>query len=68
MKARYTYITEKSKFRFTIGRDSDDVEKLVLPSIVFVNTSHREFKESKRKGFMLIFGWWDFSISFGFLK
>ncbi|QQO97175.1 hypothetical protein Nekkels2_77 [Cellulophaga phage Nekkels_2] len=55
-------------YRFSIGRNKEDVEKLVLPSIVYINTNHLEFKETRRIGFMLIFGWWDWSIKIGIIK
>ena len=55
-------------YRFKIGRDKEDVEKLVIPSIIFINTNHESFKETRLKGFMVCFGWWDYSIKFGIIK
>ena len=53
------------KWRFSIGRDKADPEKAVTPMIMYINTNHSAFTDVKRKCFMLIFGWWDFSIKFG---
>ena len=54
-------------FRFSISRDKYDPEKSVLPTILFINTNHPYFKGGSRKGFMLAFGWWDFSIKLWFV-
>ena len=47
----------------SVGKE--DVEKMVLPAIVYINTNHKSFKETRRKGFMICFGWWDWSIKIG---
>ena len=53
------------RWRFIASRTPEDVEKMVLPSIIYINTNHKEFKETRRKGFMICFGWWDWSIKIG---
>lgn len=53
------------RFYFDIGRAKSDVEKCVLPTILFINTNHNAFTNLRRKGFLLCFGWWDFSVKFG---
>lgn len=58
----------KNHFRFYIGRDKKDVEKAILPTIIFVNTNHPTFKELRSKGFMVIIGWWDFNIKIGVIS
>jgi len=52
-------------FVFTIGRNSMDAEKSVLPTILYINTNHPHFADSRHRGFVLVFGWWDFSIKVG---
>jgi len=52
------------KWRFLIGRRKADTEKAVLPTILFINTNHPAFTDFRRKGFMIVIGWWDFSIKF----
>jgi hypothetical protein len=54
-----------NRYYFSIGRSKGDPEKLVLPSIVFVNANHKAFEEVRHRGFMLCLGWWDFSIKIG---
>ena len=49
------------------GRNPEDPEKGVLPCIVFVNPKHPEFGEFKRSGFVIVIGWWDWSIKFGLI-
>ena len=55
-------------FRFKAGRDIKSVEKAVLPAIIYINTNHSEFTDVRRKGFMIVVGWWDWSIKFGIIK
>ena len=52
---------------FTIGRNKEDCEKMVLPSIILINTNHEAFKELKTKGIVIAIGWWDCSIKFGII-
>lgn len=58
-----------TKYRY--GRDKEQAEKAVLPTIVFINTNHPSFNEEnndlRRKGFTLSFGWWDWSFTVGFI-
>jgi hypothetical protein len=50
------------------NRQKQDAEKLVFPGVVFVNTRHKAFSEEDRKpGFLLFFGWWDWSACFGII-
>ena len=51
-------------FYFIAGRDTKDVEKAILPTLLFVNANHPSFDELRAPGFMLCVGWWDFSIKF----
>jgi len=51
--------------KFIARRAKEDPEKCVLPTIVFINTNHPAFEKGRKKGFMLVFGWWDFSVKFG---
>jgi hypothetical protein len=53
--------------RFKIGRDKADPEKCVLPTILFINTNHKAFEQDRLPGFMIIFGWWDYSIKIGLI-
>ena len=55
----------KNRFRFIASRTPQDSEKCVLPTILFINTNHPSFEELRHNGFMLIFGWWDWSIKVG---
>ena len=52
----------------TKGRDSQDPEKCVLPTIIFINTTHPEYKRKYNgmSGFMLAFGWWDWNFKIAF--
>lgn len=57
-----------SRFHFSAKRNSTDPEKALFPTIIFINVSHPSFDDitdERIKGFMLCFGWWDFSIKFG---
>jgi len=56
------------KTRFSIGRNKEDVEKAVLPTIIYINTNHPKFTDLSRKGFIIAIGWWDWSIKFGVIK
>jgi len=56
-----------NRYRFIIGRTPEDPEKCILPTIMFINTNHSAFKEVKTQGFMVVFGWWDYSIKIGML-
>ena len=51
-----------------MGRSKLDCEKMVLPSVVYVNTNHPAFKDTRRSGFMICIGWWDWSIKIGIIK
>lgn len=62
-----SYIFWNDRIYFAMGRNKKDVEKSVLPAILFINTNNKEFGESKHKGFVICFGWWDFSVKFGIL-
>ena len=53
------------KFYSNYGRNKSDPEKCVLPTILFINSNHYSFNEYRRSGFMICFGWWDFSVKFG---
>ena len=55
-------------FHFSASRDKQDPEKSVLPMILFINTNHPFFTNGRRKGFMLAFGWWDWSVKFWFVS
>lgn len=57
-----------SAYRASIGRRKEDVEKAVLPTIIFINPNHPSFEENRMPGFMIIIGWWDFSVRFGWLN
>lgn len=54
-------------YRFLIGRNKEDVEKMVLPAIVYINTNHEAFKEDRMRGFLICIGWWDWSIKLGII-
>jgi len=51
------------RFRVHVDASPDDVEKLVLPAIIFVNHSHPHFNP-RTVGFSVFLGWWHWSISF----
>lgn len=53
------------RWRFIASRNKEDVEKMVLPGIVYINTNHESFTDVRRKGFMICIGWWDWSIKVG---
>lgn len=53
------------RFRFLAGRDPQEPEKSILPAILWINTNHPTFEEFRHRGFMIIFGWWDWSIKIG---
>jgi len=56
------------RFCFIASRTPQDPEKAILPTIFWISTNHPSFKDLKRKGFMFVFGWWDWSIKIGFYK
>jgi hypothetical protein len=53
------------RFRLLIGRTPQDAEKAVTPTIIWINTNHPSFEEVRHRGFMIIIGWWDWSIKVG---
>jgi hypothetical protein len=55
----------KNRIYLSIGRNTEDPEKAILPTASFVNTNHPVFEEYKHRGFLIAVGWWDFSIKFG---
>ena len=62
-------IIKKNKiyFNFDYGRDKQDSEKAVLPTVIYISAN--SFPEYENiKGFMLAFGWWDWSIKVGIFK
>lgn len=67
MKKRYriSQIFDISRLYFKISREKSDPEKAVLPTIIFVNTNHETFGDIGNRGFVLCFGWWDFSVRAG---
>jgi hypothetical protein len=40
-----------------------DPEKPVLPTILFLNMQHPDFKEHGAKGFGIYLGWWNACVS-----
>jgi hypothetical protein len=54
--------------KFNIRSNQEDCEKAVLPAIVFINTNHASFKNTRRKGFFIFIGWWHWSIRVGIIK
>ena len=58
-------ILKNVNWRFSASRAPEHVEKMVLPSFSYINTNHKSFKESRRKGFLICIGWWDWSIKIG---
>ena len=52
---------------FYYGADNsiNDIEKLLIPSITFVNTNNKLLNENRRKGFMFSIKWWHYSIYAG---
>ena len=57
-------IIEKKIF-LCLSNDKNNVEKAVLPAIIFINTNHKTFREYKHRGFLLAIGWWHYSIKIG---
>ena len=55
----------KHIYRLGVKSAKEDCEKLVTPSIVYINTNHESFKEDRRNGFMIFIGWWHWCIVFG---
>ena len=53
--------------KYNFSRDKSDPEKSILPTIIYINTNHNSF-ENRRKGFILVFGLWDYSIKLAFFK
>ena len=53
------------KFRFIANRSKKDPEKCILPTILYINTNHSSFNELRHRGFMIVVGWWDYSIKVG---
>ncbi len=53
------------KFRFIAGRNKQDPEKCLLPTIIFINTMHPAFYDVQHRGFVIAIGWWDYSIKIG---
>lgn len=58
-------IVKNVTWRFSASRTPKDAEKMVLPSIIYINTNDKSFKEARRKGFLICIGWWDWSIKIG---
>ena len=59
----------ENRWHFTIGRNNNDPEKKILPTILFINTNHPVFTDARGEGFIIMLSWWDFSIKIGvFLK
>lgn len=46
------------------SKESDDPEKSVLPTIIFISNNHPNLKNYNKSigGFMLCFGWWDWGV------
>jgi len=53
------------RFRFLASRTPQEPEKAVLPTMLWINTNHSSFEDDKHRGFMIIIGWWDWSIKIG---
>jgi hypothetical protein len=45
----------------------EDVEKAVLPAIIFINTNHETFEDNRRVGFYIAIGWWHYAAAIGIL-
>jgi len=61
----------QTKWRYVFlkfGRDRADAEKVIIPTIIYINTNHESFKPMRRVGFVICFGWWDWSIKIGVIK
>jgi len=41
-------ILKNVNWRFSASRTPEHVEKMVLPSISYINTNHKSFKEARR--------------------
>ena len=52
------------KFSTVAGRYTEDPEKALLPTIMYIDGSSDHYAMYGRSGFALAFGWWDWSISF----
>ena len=61
------FVMKKYNWRFLVGQNKNDVEKAVLPTILYINPNHEAFEEDRMPGFMIVLGWWDFSIKFGLI-
>ena len=64
-KKNVYYLFRNDRIYFKIGRDKQDVEKCVIPAILFINTNNKEFGENAHRGFVICFGWWDYSLKIG---
>lgn len=53
---------------FKASRSKTDPEKTLLPTVILINANHESFGDLRRRGFVLAFGWWDFSVKFGLIK
>lgn len=58
---------KKYNWIFIVGRDKNDVEKAVIPTVLYINPNHQVFEEARTPGFMIALGWWDFSIKLGLI-
>ena len=69
-KAGLAEFSKKSQMDITkiylkAGKNAADPEKVVFPTILFINSNHPAFEDVRRPGFMICLGWWDYSIKFG---
>ena len=55
-------------FRFEVASNPKDCEKLVTPSVIFVNTNHPSFEEVRTQGFIIGVKWWHYSLIFGIIR
>jgi hypothetical protein len=53
------------KYFIRFNSNPEDVEKAVTPTIVWTNTNHSSFVFMRQRGFIIMIGWWHFSISVG---
>jgi hypothetical protein len=53
------------RFILLVSRTTEEPEKAVLPTILWINTNHSAFEDVRHRGFMIVLGWWDYSIKFG---
>ena len=58
---------KKKHWMLNIGRYKDDVEKALLPTILYINPNDEAFGEYRMPGLIIALGWWDFSLKFGFI-